>query len=162
LYLVDPVQGVLRSKTADYTGTRPFEIRMPIGTGIAGRVAATGKSLNIDDPYNHPDFNPDIDRISAERVKQGVSQQTFITRSILCEPILNRQGAVIGVAQLLNKRDATGFTADDERRLHEFAGPLGIILETCGRLMVSGDAVAGARVQPFTGRPQPPIHNGSG
>src|SRR5262249_14751333 len=98
----------------------------PIGTGIAGHVAATGETMNIADAYNDPAFNPEVDRRSG-----------FRTKAILCMPILDRKRTVIGVAQLLNKRNAPAFSNDDERRFREFAAPGGIIREPCTRLMGS-------------------------
>jgi putative ABC transport system ATP-binding protein len=121
LYLVDRAAGKIHSRVV---GDDALTIDMPIGTGIAGRVAQTGETMNIGDPQHHPAFNPEIDR-----------QTGFTTRSILCMPILDRKRVVIGVAQLLNRRDAPAFTTDDERTFAEFAAPLGIILETCTRLV---------------------------
>jgi adenylate cyclase len=87
--------------------------------------------LNIADPYNHPDFNPEVDRRTAYR-----------TRSILCMPIFDRQRNVFAVAELLNKRGGHPFSAADEQAFREFAAPLGLILESCLRMAqerTSGD-----------------------
>jgi adenylate cyclase len=124
VYLVDHQRHLLRSRIAHHTGKVPLEIEMPIGTGIAGRVAQTGETMNIPDAYSHPAFNPEIDRTSG-----------FRTTSILGMPIFDRRRAIIGVAQLLNRRDAPAFSAEDERVFREFASSLGIILETCSRLL---------------------------
>jgi putative ABC transport system ATP-binding protein len=137
VYLVDRERSLLRSRVAHHSGSAPFEIQLPIGTGIAGRVAQTGETMNIDDPYSHPDFNPDFDRASATRVEAGLTQKLFVTRSILCMPVFDRQRAVIGVVQLLNKKGGLAFSAEDERTLKDFAGSLGVILETCSRVNVS-------------------------
>jgi putative ABC transport system ATP-binding protein len=137
VYLLDKQRGVLRSRVAHHTGEAPLDIQLPIGTGIAGRVAQLGKTMNIDDPYAHPDFNPEVDRSSAKRVELGKTQKLFVTRSILCMPIFDRKGEVIGVAQLLNKRGSLAFSAEDEHILQDFAGSLGVILETCSRVEVT-------------------------
>jgi putative ABC transport system ATP-binding protein len=137
VYLVDKDRALLRSKIAHHTGTGPLEIQMPIGTGIAGRVAETGEPMNVTDAYTHPDFNPQFDQASVLRAELGLTEHLFLTRSILCMPIFDRRREVIGVAQLLNKRDSPAFSADDERLLQEFGGSLGIILETCSRLTTS-------------------------
>ncbi|MEI6666782.1 MAG: ATP-binding cassette domain-containing protein [Acidobacteriota bacterium] len=134
VYLVDQEHAVLRSRIAHHEGKDHFEIEMPIGRGIAGRVAASGATMNVADPYSHPDFNPEVDRAGADRAQRENSGPAFVTRSILCMPIFDRKKAVIGVAQLLNKRNGQAFTADDEHLLQEFAGSLGIILETCNRV----------------------------
>jgi putative ABC transport system ATP-binding protein len=126
VYLVDRARGILQSKIAHHTGDEPLEIRLPIGVGIAGRVAATGELMNIADPQHHPDFDPETDRRSGYR-----------TKSILCMPIRSRAGDVIGVAQVLNKLDTEVFGPGDEQTLQEFAPSLGVILETCGRMLHS-------------------------
>ena len=109
----------LWSKVAETTDAKRMHIRIPITTGIAGRVARTGETLNIPDPYQHPDFNADVDRTTG-----------YHTESILCMPIFDRQRNILGVAELLNKRGGP-FTADDEKSFREFAAPLGLILESC-------------------------------
>jgi adenylate cyclase len=96
---------------------------VPIGRGIAGRVATTGSTLNVTDPYNHPDFNPQVDRDTGYR-----------TYGILCMPIFDRNKKVFAVAQMLNKHGNLPFTEEDEKSFREFADPLGVILESCARM----------------------------
>lgn len=120
IFIVDKEAGLLRSRIAHGDGGRPLVIEIPIGTGIAGRVAATGETQNISDPYSHPDFNPEVDRSTGYR-----------THSILCMPILDRNKTVFAVAQLLNKNGSQPFTPEDETSFREFAEPLGFILESC-------------------------------
>lgn len=95
------------------------EIRIPIGTGIAGAAAQSGQIINIPDAYADPRFNPEVDK------KTG-----FRTRSILSLPIKDRHGAVFAVAQLLNRRDGQPFDRDDESRFASFIGSIGVIFET--------------------------------
>jgi len=131
VFLVDPEQGELRSKVAESGGAEPLEIRLPIGAGIAGHVARTGQTRNIADPYRDPDFNPEVDRRTG-----------YHTENILCMPIFDRKGQVVAVAQLLNKHGARAFSAADEESFHEFATPLGLILESCQRMTQTRGAVA--------------------
>ena len=126
VFLVDPGRHLLYSRIAQHSGEEPLEIRLPIGVGIAGRVAETGQSMNIADPQHHPDFNPEIDRRTG-----------YHTRSLLCIPIKSRAGTVIGVAQVLNKLDAEAFAPADETTFQGFAPSLGVILETCGRMLAA-------------------------
>ena len=120
LYLVDPDRGMLRSKIAEQEGAEALEIRVPVGKGIAGRVAKTGEILNIEDAWSHPDSNREVDERTGYR-----------TRSLLCMPVYNRKGEVFAVAQLLNRRDGLPFSRGDTERFAEFAKPLGVILEGC-------------------------------
>ncbi len=102
---------------------RPVDVRVPIGRGIAGHVARSGRALRVDDAYQHPLFNPDVDR-----------ETGFRTRSILCVPILDRAGRVCAVAQLLNKRGDETFDETDEERFAAFAGSIGPLLESWTRM----------------------------
>ncbi|KAJ3224049.1 hypothetical protein HK099_000327 [Clydaea vesicula] len=87
------------------------EIRIPLNTGIAGYVANHGEICNIRDAYNDSRFNRAVD------IKTG-----FKTRTILCMPMRNSIGKVIGVVQLINKLpENTIFNVDDEVLLLSFA-----------------------------------------
>ncbi|MBF0224036.1 MAG: GAF domain-containing protein [Desulfobacterales bacterium] len=101
LFLVDAVNGELWSKVAQ--GAEEKEIRCPIGKGIAGWVVQNDKIVNIKDAYQDSRFNPDVDKTTEYR-----------TRSILCGPIKNLQGEIIGVLQVLNKKTRHFNQADEE------------------------------------------------
>lgn len=101
VYLIDERRQELWSRVL--TGSGRLEIRLPFGKGIAGYVAATGDTLNIEDAYLDPRFNPDVDR-----------QSGYHTQSMLCMPMRNNSGKIIGVFQLLNKQEGV-FTKEDER-----------------------------------------------
>ncbi len=98
-------------------GLGATKIRLPNDKGIAGTVFTTGKTINI--PYAYADlrFNPSFDKSTG-----------FFTRSILCVPVLNKDGKTIGVTQALNKRGGA-FTDDDEARLRAFTAQISIGLE---------------------------------
>lgn len=103
LFLVDETNGQLWSKVAQ--GPALKEIRISLGAGIAGLVATTGVTVNIPDAYQDPRFNPEVDR-----------QTGYHTRNILCIPMKSREGKILGVIQVLNKRHGA-FTAEDEQLL---------------------------------------------
>ncbi|XP_066931106.1 dual 3',5'-cyclic-AMP and -GMP phosphodiesterase 11-like isoform X3 [Clytia hemisphaerica] len=86
------------------------EVRFPINIGITGTVATTGETLNIPDAYEDPRFDPSVDGGSG-----------FKTRTILCMPIKNSKGDIIGVVQLLNKMDGKPFNPNDENLFEAFA-----------------------------------------
>ena len=92
LFLYDDKTEELWSLVAEGAGSR--EIRVPAGAGIAGAVVESGEALNIPDAYADSRFNPEVDRHSG-----------FKTRSILCIPIVSGRAELIGVTQVLNKRD---------------------------------------------------------
>ena len=115
LFLVDPKTGDLWSKVAQ--GMESMEIRIPIGVGIAGHVAMTGETINIEDAYADSRFNPDVDKRSGYR-----------TRSMLCMPLRNDAGEVMGVMQVLNKLSGV-FAEEDERLLNALGSQISISLE---------------------------------
>ncbi|CAF0810993.1 unnamed protein product [Rotaria sordida] len=90
-------------------------IRFPMDKGIAGYVATTGKTLNIIDAYSDNRFNRDIDQ------KTG-----YKTKTLLCMPIMI-QGNVIGVVQMINKKNGH-FTKSDEESFETFAVYCGLAL----------------------------------
>ena len=92
LFLVDRERNELWSKIAQ--GLEVREIRVKIGLGIAGYVAQTGKIVNIQDAYADPRFNQETDLRTGYR-----------THTMLCVPMQNHLNEVIGVLQVLNKRD---------------------------------------------------------
>ncbi len=100
VYLIDDVKGELWSKVLK--GSDLVEIRLPLGKGIAGHVAASGETVNIPDAYEDPRFNPEFDQKSGYR-----------TKTILCMPLKNKDGKNVGVFQLLNKSEGS-FTYNDQ------------------------------------------------
>lgn len=115
IFMHDASTQTLFSRVA--AGGEIAEIRFPAHLGIAGTVFTTGTSMNI--PYAYADlrFNPSFDR-----------QTGFFTRSILAVPIVNKNGTVIGVTQVLNKKGGV-FTDEDEQRLKAFTAQVAIALE---------------------------------
>ena len=115
LFIVDKKQKELWSKSG--IGIHQKEIRIPIDTGIAGEVALNNEYQIIDDPYNHPKFNSKVDKVTG-----------YKTRNILCVPMANINGEVIGVFQILNKKEGS-FTDDDAHFLSAMAVSTGIAIE---------------------------------
>lgn len=116
LFLIDRARGELHSKVIE--GKELREIRLPIGVGLAGWVAASGEPLHIKNAYADQRFNPEVDKKSGYR-----------TRSVLVWPVRAPRGdAVVGVIQVLNKRTGP-FDATDERLLEAIASEIGVGLE---------------------------------
>lgn len=115
LYLLSDDRKELWSKVIQ--GGELMEIRLRVGEGIAGWVAASGDTVNIPDAYIDTRFQPAVDLRSGYR-----------TTSILCAPMRNSLGSIIGVAQVLNKKGGP-FTADDEQLLHALSGQAAMAIE---------------------------------
>lgn len=78
--------------------------------GIAGSVFTTGVSLNIDCKTDKVRFSEEMDKVTG-----------FETKSIICSPITNREDKIIGVIEILNKRNEDRFTAEDEKTMKVLA-----------------------------------------
>jgi len=92
-------------------------IKFPNHLGIAGTVFTSAKPVNIPHAYADLRFNPSFDK-----------QTGFFTRSILCMPVLNKEGKTIGVSQVLNKRGGS-FNSEDEKRLAAFTSQISMGIE---------------------------------
>jgi len=115
LYLVDELKSEIWSKAL--RGAEVIEIRLPIGKGLSGYVAKTGETINIPDAYNDSRFNPEVDKKSGYR-----------TNNMLCMPMRNRDGKIIGVFQMLNKKGGP-FTVQDEEFINALSIHASIAIE---------------------------------
>lgn len=115
LFLNDEKTNELWSEVGEGIGAT--QIRFPNHLGIAGAVFSSGRTINIPHAYADLRFNPTFDK-----------QTGYFTRSILCVPVVNKEGKVIGVTQVLNKKGGP-FTDEDESRLRAFTAQVSIALE---------------------------------
>ena len=73
--------------------------------------------LNIADAYKDPRFNPAVDK-----------ETGFRTRSVICSPVINREGKTIGVIQGINKKEGV-FDEEDEDLLQALSSQTAVALE---------------------------------
>jgi len=116
VFLVDAKNKQLWSIVA--SGLDQQEIRVPFGRGVAGRVAETGETINVEDAYSLDFFDRSFDR------KTG-----YTTRSLLCLPIRHKTGDIVGVIQLLNQTLLGRFSKDDEDFLTNLSAHMAMALE---------------------------------
>lgn len=130
LYLVDDIKKELWSKVLQ--GENMVEIRLPVGKGLAGYVAETGEVINIPDAYNDPRFNPDVDKKTGYR-----------TNNMLCMPMKNKDGKIIGVFQLLNKKGGV-FGREDEAFIDALSAHASVAIENArmAQEMVSNERLS--------------------
>lgn len=107
----------LRFKTSQNDSVKfdSREFTMPISPrSMAGWVALEKKSIRIDDVYEMPkDSTFGFDRSFDQKVG-------YRTKSMLCTPLVSKEGVVIGVLQLINKKKEPSvklLTPDDTERL---------------------------------------------
>jgi len=129
LFQYDETTDELWSKV--FSGPRIEEIRVKNGEGIAGYVMQTGEWVRIADAATDPRFQSRFDR------KSG-----FVTRSVLCVPLINVQGRRIGVVQVINKHQGE-FVERDAELLAALNAQAAIAIEN-GRLY---EELRGARAK---------------
>ncbi|MEX0798399.1 MAG: sigma 54-interacting transcriptional regulator, partial [Bacteriovoracaceae bacterium] len=104
IFLINPQTNELEAVAA--LGIDKDLLKFDYRKGIAGSVFTTGVSLNIDCKTDSVRFSEEID-----------SRTGFSTRSILCSPLSNREDKVVGVIEVLNKRNEDRFTLEDEKTM---------------------------------------------
>ncbi len=136
IFLLDETTNELWSFVAQGEQSQPLEIRLSIEQGIAGEVARSKQKINI--PY---DFYDDHRSSSAKEYDQRTGYRTY---TMLALPLLDEQGNLVAVVQLLNKVksssplntslaekiDKDGFTTFDEKLFTEFARSIRLILKS--------------------------------
>jgi sigma-B regulation protein RsbU (phosphoserine phosphatase) len=80
-------------------------------------VFQSRKSICIEDAYADARFNQKMDKATGYR-----------TRTVLCCPVVNKQGRAIGAIQVLNKQQGV-FTERDAKRLTAFAAQASLAIE---------------------------------
>ncbi len=104
------------------------QIRVPPGRGIAGWVARHGETVLVTDVRNDPRFYPQVEE-----------QTDLVTRSILCSPLVVQEQVpgeervfrrrIVGVVQVLNKKEPGSFTSTDLEILEGLAGQAAVAIE---------------------------------
>ena len=113
------------------------KITVPEGSGIIDASIQNKETIVINDPYQDERFNPAVDK-----------QTGFVTKSILCMPVTNAKGKVIGAYQAINKlnADGTAGTFDEKDKKH-----LTLAAVYCGKTLESYLLDTEIRIDPLTG-----------
>ncbi|HEY5903085.1 MAG TPA: GAF domain-containing protein, partial [Anaerolineales bacterium] len=111
--------------------------RLPAGTDIVGRAVQTRMPVIENDAQRSPTRFP------------GAEQQGgFASRSLLAVP-LQVKDRVLGVVEVINRRDGLPFVQQDEDLLTAFAGQAAVAIENA-RLYTLTDQELAARVEELT------------
>ncbi len=103
--------------------------RLPIGTGLAGTVAQTGRPIIVNDAQNDTRWFSGIDAGSE-----------FVTHSVMTVPLL-RYREVLGVLQVINKSSGGPFNEEDQTLLTAFAGQAVVAMENARLLHQTDEAL---------------------
>ncbi|MBI5542574.1 MAG: GAF domain-containing protein [Deltaproteobacteria bacterium] len=115
LFLIDRERSELWSKVVQGEGLK--EIRMPLGSGIAGWACVHDQPVLHNDAKADERFNRTVDHVTG-----------FKTRSMVVAPLHDMTGAVLGAIQALNRVDGD-FAAEDLSLLEAIAAQAGVAIE---------------------------------
>ncbi len=93
------------------------QMRLKMGEGIAGWVAANDQPALINDVQNDPRY-----------FRRAQTITDFITRNMVCVPVRS-QGKVIGILQAINKKAGGHFTEEDLENCWTLSNQVAIALE---------------------------------
>jgi phosphoserine phosphatase RsbU/P len=114
-FLNDRRTGKLHAR--QMSGSKHVEIVLEKGVGVAGYVAESGESLLINDVSSDPRFDPSTDKRTG-----------FLTRNMLCVPLRNPGGTLMGSLQAINSLEEE-FSGADLAYLASFAAVAAIAVE---------------------------------
>lgn len=109
--------------------------RLPSGTGVVGRAVQT----------RTPVIENDAQRTLSPRFDDTDKKTGFTSRSLLAVP-MQIKDRVLGVIEVINRRDGLPFIADDQNILTAFAGQAAVAIENA-RLLELTDQELSERVE---------------
>ena len=94
-------------------------IRLPIDrNALAAAAAREQKLINVPDAYLDARFDSSWDR-----------NHGFVTKQVMCAPVVDEEGALLGIIQAINKDGgAAAFSEDDERLVRMLAKHIEIFI----------------------------------
>jgi len=112
-------------------GTGLKSIRIPASKGIVGESAQTGKLINVPDCYADERFNRAIDK-----------QTGYRSRCMLTIPLIGYEESLVGVLQILNKKNGV-FDEQDEFIAQALAAQAAVVLH---RARITEQMIASERL----------------
>ncbi|MEX2600707.1 MAG: histidine kinase dimerization/phosphoacceptor domain -containing protein [Balneolaceae bacterium] len=123
VYLIDQTTNeLILSIPGGPAGDKLTGKRFPRTEGIAGWVAEHKETLILSDVAADPRFRGDFD------------PGQFVTKTMLCTPLKERSGRVIGVLQAMNKKGSDGYSEADIPLFRALADQAGIAITNANLL----------------------------
>ena len=98
-------------------GVAGSSLRIPANEGIVGETLRTGRAITVADAYADPRFNQDVDRQSGYR-----------TRNLICVPLRDSDGSIVGAFEGINRNQNLDFTAEDVECLEQLGTQAAVAL----------------------------------
>ncbi len=89
-------------------GVKNGSLRLPAKQGIVGETLRSGVAIVVDNAYEDPRFNQEVDR------KSG-----YKTRNLVCVPLRDADGEIVGAFEGINRNSGGAFTDDDVECLQQ-------------------------------------------
>jgi len=135
LLLADPETGdLIFEVTLGPTAGDIHGMRLPMGTGVVGKVAETAQPITVNEAQADRRWFSGVDK-----------PDEFRTRALLAVPMVTK-GRVIGVLEILNKKDGAPFDDNDKNLLSAFAANAAVAIENA-RLYTMTDRALTARIE---------------
>ena len=132
LFMMDEQTGDLIFRvTTGPVATNLLGQRLPAGTGVAGRALQT----------RLPIIENDSQRANSTRFDGTDKQTGFTSKSLLAVPMLLKD-RVLGVIEVINRRDGLPFVDDDQNLLTAFAGQAAVAIENARLLALTDQELA--------------------
>ena len=110
-------------------------IVVPEGSGVVGASIVNRETIVINNPYEDERFHAEVDKNTG-----------YVTKSILCLPVTNARGKVIGAYQAINKIGENGESSFDEQDVKH----LTFAAVFCGKTLESHILYEEAQIDPLT------------
>lgn len=131
LFMMDEQTGDLIFRvTTGPVATNLLGQHLPAGTGIVGRAVQTGQPVIENDGQR-----------SATRFEGADRQTGFTSKSLLAVP-MQIKDRVLGVIEVINRRDGLPFVEDDQNLLTAFAGQAAVAIENARLLALTDQELA--------------------
>ncbi len=98
-------------------GVKGDELRIPDDSGIVGQVVHTGEPRRVGGGLGDDEIDRQVDAVTG-----------YVTRTVLCVPLVAPGARSLGAFEVLNKRDGH-FTEEDEDALIELATHAAVVLQ---------------------------------
>lgn len=106
IFLWDKERNEVEARPA--LGVKNGSLRLPAKEGIVGEALRSGVAIVVDNAYEDPRFNQEVDR------KSG-----YKTRNLVCVPLRDTDGEVVGAFEGINRNGDRAFTEEDVECLQQ-------------------------------------------
>ncbi len=131
LFLTDEETGEYVFRVAvGPVGQNLVGMRVAPGKGFVGEAIESGRALIVNDVQNDPRWFKGTDDASG-----------FVTRALMVVP-LRYQGKPIGAVEVINKRDGTPFSDEDQNLLTAFSGQAAVAIQNARLFTMTDQALA--------------------